>query len=108
MQQRSFAMAEKRRLLQEVPVPDLLAALTASGLGGPILLPRPDQRPAGPPAARRSWLVRCLRRMLARDDGGAAPGSSDLDDDWAGGNYARSRRLLDAALHAARQRKGVL
>lgn len=77
-------MAEERRPLQEVPVPDLLAALTASGLGGPRLLPRTNEVPAGPQAARRSWLARCLR-----------------------GSYAWSRRLLDTALHAARQRKGV-
>jgi hypothetical protein len=77
-------MAEKRCPRQEVPVPDLLAALTAYGLGGPGLLPRADEGPAGSQAARRSWLARCLR-----------------------GSYAWSRRLLDTALHAARQRKGV-
>jgi len=65
-------MAEERRPRQEVPVPDLLAALTAYGLGGPRLLPRADEGPAGFPAARRSWLARCLGRMFARDDTGAA------------------------------------
>ena len=100
-------MAEERRSTQEVQVPDLLAALTAYGLGGARLLLHADEGPAGPQAARRSWLARCLEQALARDAGGAAPESSDLDDEWAGGSYARSRRLLDAALRAARQRKGV-
>jgi hypothetical protein len=100
-------MAEERRPMQEVRAPDLLAALTAYGLGGSRLLPHADKGSAGIPAARRSWLARCLQRALARDDAGAALRSSDLDDEWAGGSYARSRRLLSAALHAARQRKGV-
>jgi hypothetical protein len=100
-------MAEERRPMQEVPVPDVLAALTAYGLDGPRLLPHADKGSAGFPAARRSWLARCLERTFARDDAGAALRSSDLDDEWAGGSYAQSRRLLDAALHAARQRKGV-
>jgi hypothetical protein len=98
-------MAKQQGAMQEVRVPDLLAALTAYGLGGPRELPHADQGPSGFPAVRRSWLARCVGRTFARDD--AAPGSSDLDDEWAGGSYARSRRLLDTALHAARQHKGV-
>jgi hypothetical protein len=90
--------------MQDVRVPDLLAALTAYGLDP---LPHGDEGPVGFPAVRGSWLARCLERALARDDAAAAPGPSDLDAEWAGGSYARSRRLLDAALHAARQRKGV-
>jgi hypothetical protein len=43
---KELAMAEERRPLQETPVPDLLA-LTASGLGGPRLLPRANEWPAG-------------------------------------------------------------
>jgi hypothetical protein len=100
-------MAKQQRPMQEVRVPDLLAALTAYGLGGPRELPHADEGPAGFPAVRGSWLARCLERTLARDDAAAAPGPSDLDAEWAGGSYAQSRRLLDAALHAARQRKGV-
>jgi hypothetical protein len=100
-------MAKQQRPMQEARVPDLLAALTAYGMGGPRLLPRTDEGPVGSPAVRRSWLARCLERTFARGDAGAAPGPSDLDAEWAGGSYARSRRLLDAALHAARQRKGV-
>jgi hypothetical protein len=96
------AMA-KQHSMQEVRVPDLLAALTAYGLGGPRQLPRADEGPA----VRRSWLARYLERTFARDDAGGAPRSSDLDDEWVGGSYARARRLLGAALHAARQRKGV-
>jgi hypothetical protein len=99
------AMAKQQGAMQEVRVPDLLAALTAYGLGGPRELPHADQGPSGFPAVRRSWLARCLERRFTRDD--AAPGSSDLDHEWAGGSYARSRRLLDTALHAARQHKGV-
>jgi hypothetical protein len=100
-------MTKQQRSMQEVRVPDLLAALTAYGLGGARLLPHADEGAAGPQAVRRSWLARCLEQTFARDDAGATPGSSDLDDEWAGGSYAQSRRLLDAALHAARQRKGV-
>jgi hypothetical protein len=100
-------MAEERRPMQEIRVPDLLAALTAYGLGGARFSLHADESPGGPQTARRSWLARCLERTFARDDAGAAPRSSDLDDEWAGGSYARSRRLLSAALHAARQRKGV-
>jgi hypothetical protein len=96
------AMAEKRRPMQEVPVPDLLAALTAYGLGSPRRSPHAEQ------GARRSWLARCVERTFARDDARTALRSPDLDDEWVGGSYARSRRLLDAALRAARQRKGVL
>ena len=95
-------MAENRRAMQEVQVPDLLAALTASGLGSPRLPLQTDQ------VARRSCLARCAERMLAHDDASTAPGSPDLDDEWMGGSYARSRRLLDAALRAVRQRKGVI
>jgi hypothetical protein len=96
------AMAEKRRPMQEVPVPDLLAALTAYGLGTARLSPHAEQ------GAQRSWLARCVERTFARDDARPALRSPDLDDEWVGGSYARSRRLLDAALRAARQRKGVL
>jgi hypothetical protein len=96
------AMAQKRRPMQEVPVPDLLAALTAYGLGTPRLSPHAEQ------GARRSWLARCVERTFARDDARTAGESPDLDSEWMGGSYARSRRLLDAALRAARQRKGVL
>jgi len=96
------AMTENRRAMQEVLVPDLLAALTAYGLGGSRPLPHGNEEP------RHSWLVRCAGRMLARDDARTAPGSSDLDDEWMGGSYALSRRLLDAALRAARERKGVV
>jgi len=96
------AMAEKRRQIQEVPVPDLLAALTAYGLGSPPLSSVAEQ------GARRSWLARCVERTFARDDARTARESPDLDDEWMGGSYARSRRLLAAALRAARQRKGVL
>jgi hypothetical protein len=94
-------MAEERCSMQEVPVPDLLAALTAYGLGSPRPLPHAEQ------GAQRSWLARCVERTFARDDARSARESPDLDDEWAGGSYARSRRLLDAALRAARQRKGV-
>src|SRR5260370_29022078 len=96
------AMAEKRRSMQEVPVPDLLAALTAYGLGTSRLSPHAEQ------GARRSWLARCVERTFARDDARTARESPDLDSEWMGGRYARSRRLLDTALRAARQRKGVL
>jgi hypothetical protein len=94
-------MAEKRRPMQEVPVPDLLAALTAFGLGTTRLAPHAE-------GAQRSWLARCVERTFARDDARTARELPDLDDEWVGGSYARSRRLLDAALRAARQRKGVL
>ena len=100
-------MAEQQRPMQEAKVPDLLAALTAYGLDGARLLPHADKGAAGPQAVRRSWLARCLEKTFARDAAGAAPGPSDLDAEWAGGSYAQSRRLLDAALHAAQQRKGV-
>src|SRR5438046_8751229 len=96
------AMAENRRGMQEVLVPDLLAALTAYGLGSSRPLPHGNEEP------RRSWFARCVERMFARDDARTAPGSPDLDDEWMGGSYARSRRLLDAALRAARQRKGAV
>ena len=82
-------------------------ALTAYGLGRTQLLPHADEGPAGSQAARPSWLARWLDRTFARDDAGSAVGSSALDAEWAGGSYARSRRQLNAALHAARQRKGV-
>jgi hypothetical protein len=99
-------MAETRRPVQEVRPPDLLATLTAYGLGGPRLGPRADEGAAGSPVPR-SRLARFLERTFARKNARAAPGLSDLDADWAGESYARSRRLLVAALHAARQRKGV-
>jgi hypothetical protein len=89
-------MAEKRRPMQEVLVPDLLAALTAYGLGSPGL---PRQAGQG---VRRSWLARYLEWMFTRDDARTARESSDLDDEWAGGSYARSRRLLELALRAHR------
>ena len=95
-------MTENRRAMQEVLVPDLLAALTAYGLGGSRPLPHGNEEP------RRSCLARCAERMLAHDDASTAPGSPDLDDEWMGGSYAQSRRLLDAALRAIRQRKGVV
>ena len=98
-------MAEKQRSKQELPVPDLLAALTAYGLNGARLSRHASEGPERPQTARRSWLGRYLERAFARDAAGGAP--PDLDDEWAGGSYARSRRLLEAALHAARQRKGV-
>jgi hypothetical protein len=100
-------MTEERRPVQEAQVPDLLTALTASGLGGARPLPHALEASADS-AAPRSWLARCLKRTFAREDAGGAPASSDFDSEWAGGSYAQSRRLLDAALHAARQRKGVL
>ena len=95
-------MAEKRRPIQNVLVPDLLAALTAYGLGTAGLSPHAEQ------GAWRSWLARCVERTFGRDDARTARESPDLDDEWVGGSYARSRRLFDAALRAARQRKGVL
>ena len=95
-------MTENRRAMQEVLVPDLLAALTAYGLGGSGPLLHGNEEP------RRSWLARCAERMFARDDARTAPASPDLDDEWMGGSYAQSRRLLDAALRAVRQRKGVV
>jgi hypothetical protein len=94
-------MGEKRRPMQEVSVPDLLAALTAFGLRTTRLSPHAE-------GAQRSWLARCVERMFARDDARTAPESPDLDDEWMGGSYAQSRRLLDTALRATRQRKGVL
>jgi hypothetical protein len=101
------AMTDERRLKQEVPAPDLLAALTAYGLGGARPSLHADEGPGRPQTARRSWLARYLEQKFARDAAVAAPRSSDLDHEWAGGSYARSRRLLGAALRAARQRKGV-
>jgi hypothetical protein len=102
------AMTKERCPTLEVPIPDLLAALTAYGLGGANSAPHSGEGPAESPAAPRSWLGR-LQQTFARDgDVGAAPGSPDFDDEWAGGSYARSRRLLEAALRAARQRKGIL
>ncbi len=95
-------MAETRRPMGEVPVPDLLAALTAFGLGTTRLSAHAKQD------TQRSWLARCVERTFARDDARTARGSPDLDAEWMGSSYARSRRLLDAALRAARQRKGVL
>ena len=89
-------MAENRRAMQEVQVPDLLAALTASGLGSPRLPLQTDRM------AQRSWLARYLERTFARDDARTVPRSPDLDDEWAGGSYARSRRLLELALRAHR------
>jgi hypothetical protein len=100
-------MAEEQRSKQEVAVPDLLAALTAHGLGGGRLSLHADEGARRPQTARRSWLARYLGQTFASDDAVAAPRSSDLDHEWAGGSYARSRRLLGAALRAARQRKGV-
>ena len=56
-------MAEERRPMQ---VPDLLAALTAYGLGGARPWPRADEGPTGSQPVRRSWLARCLQRTAAR------------------------------------------
>ena len=100
-------MADQERPMQGVQVPDLLAALTAYGLGGVRLSPHADEGAAGPQAVRRSWLARWLEQTFARHAAGAAPGPSGVDAEWAGASYAQSRRLLDAALRAARQRKGV-
>ena len=90
------AMTEKRHATQEAPVPDLLAALTAYGLGSPRLPRQADQE------ARRSWLARYLEWTFARDDARTAPRSPDLDDEWVGGSYALARRLLELALRAHR------
>ena len=56
-----FAMAEKRAPIQEVRSPDLLAALTARGLGAPRQLPAADEGTARPKPALRSWLERIGR-----------------------------------------------
>lgn len=90
------AMAEKRHAREEARVPDLLAALTAYGLGSPRLPRHAEQ------GARRSWLARYLEWTFERDDARTARGSPDLDDEWVGGSYARSRRLLELALRAHR------
>ena len=95
-------MAKNRHAMQEVLVPDLLTALTAYGLGGSRRFPDGNEEPP------RSWLARWVEWMFARDGARTAPRSSDLDDEWMGGSYALSRRLLDAALRAARERKGVV
>src|SRR6266581_502722 len=68
------AMAEKWHAAQDVPVPDLLAALTAYGLGSSRLSPPTEN------GAWRSWLERCVKWIFARDDAvGAALGSPNLD-----------------------------
>jgi hypothetical protein len=48
-----------------------------------------------------------METTFARDAARTARESPDFDDEWMGGSYAQSRRLLDAALRAARQRRGV-
>jgi hypothetical protein len=57
---KDFAMAKKTPPTQEVRPPDLLAALTARGLGAPRRLPA-DERPARPKPALRSWIERIGR-----------------------------------------------
>ena len=59
-------MAQEQRPMRDIPIPDLLAALTAYGLGGPRLLPRADQGPAESPAARRSTTQRSVMKHIAR------------------------------------------
>jgi hypothetical protein len=60
------AMAQEQRPMRDIPIPDLLAALTAYGLGGPRPSPRSDQRPAGLPAAQRSTTQRSVMKHIAR------------------------------------------
>jgi hypothetical protein len=100
-------MSEKQYPMHELLVADLLATLTAYGLGSPRLSPRTDESPARSPSARRSRLARWMETTFARDAARTARESPDFDDEWMGGSYAQSRRLLDAALRAARQRRGV-
>lgn len=51
-------MAKKRPLTQEVRPPDLLAALTAYGLGASRRLLAADERAGRPKPALRSWMKR--------------------------------------------------
>lgn len=53
-------MAEKRLTVQEARPPDLLAALTACGLGNPRRSPHADEA-AGSKPARRSWMSHLAR-----------------------------------------------
>jgi hypothetical protein len=81
---------------RDIPAPDLLAALTAYGLRGPCdRAAATSRRPWG------SWLA-WLKRTFGHDAAGGAASWSNLDDEWAGGSYARSRRLLSEALRASR------
>ena len=60
--------------------PDALAAMTADALLG------------------QRWLERAAQRRGVIEQPGAA---ADADDDWAGGWYARARRIHTDALRAA-------
>lgn len=59
-------MAQEQRPMREIPIPDLLAALTAYGLGGPRLLPRAARGPAESPEARSSTTQRSVMKHIAR------------------------------------------
>jgi hypothetical protein len=59
-------MAQEKRRMRNIPISDLLAALTAYGLGGPRLFARADQRPAEFPAARRATTQRSFMKHIAR------------------------------------------
>jgi hypothetical protein len=59
-------MAQEKRGMRNIPIPDLLAALTAYGLGGSEPLPRADQVPAGPSAALRATTQRSVMKHIAR------------------------------------------
>jgi len=84
-------MAEDRVSNRQIPM-DLLATLTAHGLA------ESPQRASGLKAGRpRGWLARWLGRSDIPEVRGP-----DLDDEWAGGWYARSRRFLELGLRAHR------
>ena len=59
-------MAQDKRRMRNIPIPDLLAALTAYGFGGSRLFARADQGPPGFPAALRATTQRSVMKHIAR------------------------------------------